>query len=44
MKKNYVTFKLDILLFAFDDIVTASVSDGVNVEWIDDWNTGLWEN
>lgn len=43
MKKNYETFELKVLLFSSEqDIVTASVSDGVNLRWDADWNTGIW--
>ena len=42
MKKNYVALELNLLLFSSEDIVTASVADGVNVQWDDGWNTGEW--
>ena len=42
MKKNYVTVGVTVLMLNENDIVTASVPDGVNVQWKDAWNEGEW--
>ncbi len=42
MKKTYQVLKFELQLFNCDDVVTASVQDGVGIQWDSDWNTGEW--
>ena len=43
MKKNYVAIELKIQLLSCD-IVTASISDGVGLEWnTEKWGSSQWQ-
>ena len=40
--KIYKSIEIEVLLFEEEDIVTTSVSDGVDIPWNDSWNIGEW--
>lgn len=41
-EKKYSIVEIRILSFEEEDIVTTSLSDGVDIPWNDAWNIGEW--